>query len=57
MVGRTPEVRERMKRLILEADGNTCSRRVFLGFTDSVKEGHWVDSQTGEEISKNMAQK
>ena len=56
VVGRTSEVRDRMKMLVLETDPKTCWE-ILLGFTDLEKEGHWVDWQTGEEISKNMTKK
>ena len=57
VVGRTAEERDRIKKLFLEVDAKTCPKDVFLGFTDLDKEGHWVDWQTGEELSRNMTQK
>ena len=56
VVGRTSEIRDRMKKLVMETDAKTCWE-ILLGFTDLEKEGHWVDWQTGEEISKNMTKK
>ena len=56
-MGRTAEDRDRIKKLFLEVDAKTCPKNVFLGFTDLAKEGHWVDWQTGEELSRNMTQK
>ena len=55
-MGRTSEIRDRMKKLVMETDAKTCWE-ILLGFTDLEMEGHWVDWQTGEEISKNMTKK
>ena len=56
-VGRTSADRENMRKLFTESQQRECGHSVFLGYTDLAKEDHWVDWETGEEMSQNMSQK